>query len=184
MPNRINGQKFPDRLKVKKVVATASVDGATNSSTTFYKLSSVRVDNVFTASEILTVTAMTTKTGTNGTCSLQLYWNDTDDLNTPTSLGFFRSTSSNAVTFLFQRRLAISNITGGGNGTMTLNPAVNALNDMVPTLNGSGIDGHGATGRGLYYTPINWTTTGYIILGGQNSSSSDFLRSISLQISN
>ena len=179
MPNRINGRKFPDKLKVKKVVGTASTTGATNSSTSFYKLSSVRVDNIFTASEILNITGMVTKTGTSGTCSLQLYWNNTDDLVTPTSLGFYRTNYAPGVTFLFQRRLAISGVTGSGNGTMVLNPAVNALNDLMPSFNG-----HGATGRGLFYTSINWVTEGYIILAGQNSSANDFLRSISLQITN
>lgn len=185
MPNRINGQKFPDKLKIKKVVGTASATGATVSSLAWTKLSSVRVDNVFTASEVLTVTAMVTKTGTNGTCSIQLYWNNTDDLDTPTSLGFFRSSNIEGVTFLFQRRLALSDITGGGNGTMLLNPAVNALNDMMPSASG-----HGATGRGVLYSSINWTTPGYIVLAGQTAQIqavvgvADYLTSISLQISN
>lgn len=182
MPNRINGANFPTRLKVKKSVGTVSVSGTTGSSTTFYKLSSVRVDNIFTASEVLTVTGMVTKTGTSGTCSLQLYWNNTDDLNTPTSLGFYRSNNVNGVTFLFQRRIAIDGVTGSGNGSMILNPNTNALNDLMPSANG-----HGATGGGVWYSPINWTTTGYIILAGQNSSAGvnlDFLRSVSLQITN
>lgn len=179
MPNRINGQKFPDRLKTKKVIGTASPSGLTISSTSFTYLTSVRVDNIFTASDILTVTAMTTKSATNGTCSLQLYWNNTNDLTTPTSLGFYRSNDVNGKTFLFQRRIAISNVTGSGNGSMILKPTVNALNDLMPSING-----HGATGGGVEYTSIDWTTTGYIILAGQNSSSSDYLQTVSLQISN
>ena len=67
MPNKINGQSFPNRLKSKKWIGTASTAGATTSSATYVKLGSVRVDNFFTASEVLTVTSMVTKTGTNGT---------------------------------------------------------------------------------------------------------------------
>jgi hypothetical protein len=179
MPNRINGQKFPDRLKVKKWIGTASTTGATTSSPTYVKLGSVRVDNVFTASEVLTVTGMVTKTGTNGTCSLHLYWNETDDLTTPTSLGIYNSNNALGITFLFQRRLAISGVTGSGNGTIIMNNTINALNDLTPSANG-----HGATGRGFIYSPVNWSSQGYIILAGQTRQTTDYLNFISLQISN
>ena len=98
MPNKINGQSFPYRLKSKKWIGTASTTGATTSSSSFVKLGSVRVDNVFDLNEVLTVTSMVTKTGTNGTCSLHLYWNETDDLTTPTSLGFYRTNNVNGIT--------------------------------------------------------------------------------------
>ena len=179
MPNKINGQLFPYRLKSKKWIGTASTAGATTSSSTYVKLGSVRVDNVFTASEVLTVTSMVTKTGTNGTCSLHLYWNDTDDLTTPTSLGFYNTNSASGITFLFQRRLAISGVTGSGNGTIVMRNTTNALNDLTPSSNG-----HGATAGGFLYSPINWTTQGYIIIAGQTSTTADFLKFFSLQISN
>ena len=179
MPNRINGQSFPYRLKSKKWIGTASTAGATTSSSTYVKLGSVRVDNVFTASEVLTVTSMVTKTGTNGTCSLHLYWNDTDDLTTPTSLGFYNTNSASGITFLFQRRLAISGVTGSGNGTIVMRNTTNALNDLTPSSNG-----HGATAGGFLYSPINWTTQGYIIIAGQTRQPTDSLKFISLQISN
>ena len=179
MPNRINGQKFPDRLKSKKWIGTASTAGATTSSSSFVKLGSVRVDNVFIVNEVLTVTAMVTKTGINGTCSLHLYWNETDDLTTPTSLGFYRTNNVNGITFLFQRRLAIDNLTGSGNGTIVMRNTTNALNDLTPSSNG-----HGATAGGFLYSPINWSTEGYIIIAGQTRQPTDFLKFISLQISN
>jgi hypothetical protein len=179
MPNRINGQKFPDRLKTKKWIGTASTAGATTSSSTYVKLGSVRVDNVFTASEVLTVTSMVTKTGPNGTCSLHLYWNNTDDLLTPTSLGFYNTNSATGSTFLFQRRLAISGVTGSGNGTIVMRNTTNALNDLTPSSNG-----HGATAGGFIYSSINWVTEGYIIIAGQTRQPTDFLKFISLQISN
>jgi hypothetical protein len=179
MPNRINGQKFPDRLKTKKWIGTASTAGATTSSSTYVKLGSVRVDNVFTASEVLTVTSMVTKTGINGTCSLHLYYNNTDDLTTPTSLGFYRTNNVNGITFLFQRRLAISGVTGSGNGTIVMRNTTNAINDLMPSSNG-----HGATAGGFIYSPIDWTTEGYIIIAGQTGQPTDFLKFISLQISN
>jgi len=179
MPNKINGQSFPYRLKSKKWIGTASTAGATTSSATYVKLGSVRVDNVFTASEVLTVTAMVTKRGTTGTCSIHLYYNDTDDLTTPTSLGFYRTNSASGVTFLFQRRLAISGVTGSGNGTIIMRNTTNALNDLTPSSNG-----HGATSGGFLYSPINWTTQGYIIIAGQTSTTADFLKFFSLQISN
>ena len=179
MPNKINGQSFPYRLKSKKWIGTASTTGATTSSSSFVKLGSVRVDNVFVLNEVLTVTSMVTKTGTNGTCSLHLYWNETDDLTTPTSLGFYRTNSASGVTFLFQRRLAIDNLTGSGNGTIVMRNTTNALNDLMPSSNG-----HGATGGGFLYSPINWSTEGYIIIAGQTRQPTDFLKFISLQISN
>ena len=179
MPNRINGQLFPYRLKSKKWIGTASTTGATTSSSSFVKLGSVRVDNVFVLNEVLTVTSMVTKTGTNGTCSLHLYWNETDDLTTPTSLGFYRTSSASGVTFLFQRRLAIDNLTGSGNGTIVMRNTTNALNDLTPSSNG-----HGATAGGFLYSPINWSTEGYIIIAGQTKQPTDFLKFISLQISN
>ena len=179
MPNKINGQSFPFRLKSKKWIGTASTTGATTSSSSFVKLGSVRVDNVFVLNEVLTVTSMVTKTGTNGTCSLHLYWNETDDLTTPTSLGFYRTNSASGVTFLFQRRLAIDNLTGSGNGTIVMRNTTNALNDLMPSSNG-----HGATGGGFLYSPINWSTEGYIIIAGQTRQPTDFLKFISLQISN
>ena len=179
MPNKINGQSFPFRTKSKKWIGTASTTGATTSSSSFVKLGSVRVDNVFVLNEVLTVTSMVTKTGTNGTCSIHLYWNETDDLTTPTSLGFYRTNSASAVTFLFQRRLAIDNLTGSGNGTIVMRNTTNALNDLMPSSNG-----HGATGGGFLYSPINWSTEGYIIIAGQTRQPTDFLKFISLQISN
>jgi hypothetical protein len=179
MPNKINGQSFPFRLKSKKWIGTASTTGATTSSSSFVKLGSVRVDNVFVLDEVLTVTSMVTKTGTNGTCSLHLYWNETDDLTTPTSLGFYRTSSASGVTFLFQRRLAIDNLTGSGNGTIVMRNTTNALNDLTPSSNG-----HGATAGGFLYSPINWSTEGYIIIAGQTRQPTDFLKFISLQISN
>lgn len=179
MPNKINGQSFPFRTKSKKWIGTASTTGATTSSSSFVKLGSVRVDNVFVLNEVLTVTSMVTKTGTNGTCSLHLYWNETDDLTTPTSLGFYRTNSASGVTFLFQRRLAIDNLTGSGNGTIVMRNTTNALNDLMPSSNG-----HGATGGGFLYSPINWSTEGYIIIAGQTRQPTDFLKFISLQISN
>ena len=179
MPNRINGQLFPYRLKSKKWIGTASTTGATTSSSSFVKLGSVRVDNVFVLNEVLTVTSMVTKTGTNGTCSIHLYWNETDDLTTPTSLGFYRTSSASGVTFLFQRRLAIDNLTGSGNGTIVMRNTTNALNDLTPSSNG-----HGATAGGFLYSPINWSTEGYIIIAGQTKQPTDFLKFISLQISN
>ena len=179
MPNKINGQSFPFRTKSKKWIGTASTTGATTSSSSFVKLGSVRVDNVFVLNEVLTVTSMVTKTGTNGTCSLHLYWNETDDLTTPTSLGFYRTNSASGVTFLFQRRLAIDNLTGSGNGTIVMRNSINALNDLMPSSNG-----HGATAGGFLYSPINWSTEGYIIIAGQTRQPTDFLKFISLQISN
>jgi len=179
MPNRINGQLFPYRNKSKKWIGTASTTGATTSSSSFVKLGSVRVDNVFVLNEVLTVTSMVTKTGTNGTCSIHLYWNETDDLTTPTSLGFYRTSSASGVTFLFQRRLAIDNLTGSGNGTIVMRNTTNALNDLTPSSNG-----HGATAGGFLYSPINWSTEGYIIIAGQTKQPTDFLKFISLQISN
>ena len=179
MPNKINGQSFPFRLKSKKWIGTASTTGATTNSSAFVKLGSVRVDNVFVLNEVLTVTSMVTKTGTNGTCSIHLYWNETDDLTTPTSLGFYRTDSVSGITFLFQRRLAISGVTGSGNGTIVMRNTTNALNDLTPSSNG-----HGATAGGFLYSPINWSTEGYIIIAGQTRQATDSLKFISLQISN
>lgn len=230
MPNKINSNSFPKKSTGKKSVGTCSVHGVTESSTSFYYLSSVRVDNVgFTNSDILTVTAMTTKTGTNGTFSLQLYWNTVDSITGPDliPIGFYTQPPELRLydhAPLFQRRLAIGSITGTGVGTIVFgkirtvgpNNSLNvvgtysrqynsALNDMIPAANpfmlffgkpaffnllelggpGDGfINGYGAHLGGISYLPINWTTTSYIILAGQNSSSSDYLRSISLQISN
>jgi hypothetical protein len=75
--------------------------------------------------------------------------------------------------------LAISNVTGSGNGTIVMRNTTNDLNDLTPSSNG-----HGATAGGFLYSPINWTTEGYIIIAGQTRQPTDFLKFISLQISN
>lgn len=175
---RINGANLPYKFSEKRWIGTASTTFTSSNSVAITKLASVFVTaSYFKINDILTVTSAITKTGVNGTCSFYLYINDTDSLTTPTLLGRYSSFVTNGINFLFQRRLAIDNPTGAGNGTIIMNSSTPAINDLA--VSGTG---HGATGGGFQYVPINWGTASYIIVAGAVRSTSDSIKAISLQI--
>ncbi len=176
---KMNSVDLPIKANAKKVIGTSSISGPA-AGTALTLLMSIPIPaNTFVADEVLTVTAMVTKTQTTATASVFLYYNDTNNLTTPTLLGFFRATSGAAVTFPFQRRLAIDNASGAGFGTIIMQPTINAVNDMAPSPRG-----YGATAGGFLYSAINWTTAGFIVLAGAVANTNNTMRAVSLQISN
>ena len=167
-----NRDTYPFKDRYRDAQST-NLGSASNSLTTV-KLGSVAVAaNTFVAGDILTVAARVDKYGAVATWNLFLYWNDTDDLTTPITIGTFTLASALTLQYVMLRRISIAVAAGTGNGSIIWPPGTSGLNDYtsstttVPTS-----------------AAFNWTTNGYIIIAGDVDSSSDYIQARWLKVSN
>jgi hypothetical protein len=147
--------------------------GSPTSSLSEVKLGSVAVTaNTFVAGDILTIETSANKFGTNGTWNLKLYWNDTDDLVTPITIGTVTLLSTPTLQYLMMRRVSIAVAAGSGNGSIVWPPAVSSINDLTGSVTAPAS------------IAINWTTAGYIILAGDVDNAADQIQARWIKVSN
>jgi hypothetical protein len=140
--------------------------GAATNSLSIVKLGSVAVAaNTFTAGDILTVAASVNKFGSNGLWNLYLYWNETDDLTTPITIGSFTGITSALLQCVVTRRISVTASDGTGSGSIVFPPGVNAVSDYTT--------GSTTAPSGLV---LNWTSSSYIIIAGDVDNASDFIQ--------
>lgn len=150
---KFNGFDFYDK---KQVVLTSGMPSAYVNSASNTKITSVFVPaNTFTAGDILNIEWVVRLTGlTSGNFNSNLYWNETDDLTTPTQLTT-RSVANTTIRYQQNRRLSIAVANGTGNGSI-----------MYGVGNGLDSDFAAATFAISSGLALNWTTDSYIILAG------------------
>jgi len=117
---KFNGFDFYDK---KQVVLTNGVPSAYVNAASNQKITSVYVPaNTFVAGDILHIEWIVRLTGlTSGNFSSNLYWNETDDLTTPTQLTS-RSVANSNIGYKQNRRLSIvilAGFCGTGTGVRT-----------------------------------------------------------------
>ena len=151
--SKFNGYDF---YNDKQVVLTNGIPSAYVNASSTTKITSVYVPaNTFTAGDILSIEWVTRLTGTTGSGNFNsyLYWNETDDLTTPTQLTI-RGLANSNIRYQQNRRLSIAVANGTGNGSKIYGVA-NALDsDFV------------AATFVLSTVALNWTVDSYIILAG------------------
>jgi len=152
---KFNGFDFYDK---KQVVLTSGIPSAYVNAASNTKITSVFVPaNTFAAGDILSIEWVIRLTGaTSGNTTLFLYWNETDDLTTPTQLQT-RNTSNATVSKRnsLNRRLSIAVANGTGNGSIMYGVA-GAQDTDFPAVTF-------AISSGLV---LNWTIDSYIVLSG------------------
>jgi hypothetical protein len=151
--SKFNGFDFYNN---KQVVSTNGTPSNYVNAASTTKITSVYVPaNTFAAGDILHIEWVVQLTGlTSGNSSLTLYWNETDDLTTPTQL-LTRTTPNTTIRNSLNRRLSIDVANGTGNGSIMYGVA-GASDSDFPTLTT-------AISSGLV---LNWTADSYIILAG------------------
>lgn len=150
---KFNGFDFYDK---KQVVLTSGVPSAYVNASSNQKITSVYVPaNTFTAGDILSIEWVIRLTGaTSGNTSLTLFWNETDDLTTPTQL-LTRGTVNTSIRNSLNRRLSIAVANGTGNGSI-----------MYGVGGASDSDFPAATFAISSGLVLNWTADSYIVLAG------------------
>lgn len=151
--SKFNGFDFYDK---KQVVSTNGIPSAYVNAASNQKITSVYVPaNTFAAGDILQIEWVVRLTGlTSGNFSSNLYWNETDDLTTPTQLTT-RSLANTNIRYQQNRRLSIAVANGTGNGSIMYGVG-NALDSDFAAATF-------AISSGL---ALNWTIDSYIILAG------------------
>ena len=151
--SKFNGFNFYNN---KQVVSTSGTPSNYVNAASTTKITSVYVPaNTFAAGDILHIEWVVQLTGlTSGNSSLTLYWNETDDLTTPTQL-LTRTTSNTSIRNSLNRRLSIDVANGTGNGSIMYGVA-GASDSDFPAVTF-------AISSGLV---LNWTADSYIILAG------------------
>lgn len=170
---KFNGQVFYLDQQVSLTNTTAS---SFSYSTSIVKLSSVLIPaNTFAQGDILTLESCVSTSGGSGSDSWSqyFYWNETDDLTTPTQLGFLQTTPGNYGVFGLTRRISIRSSNGSGNGSTTASTTLNRTNDLSVMLN--------EVSRNLV---LDWTIDSYIITAGSVSAGTVGIRSEYLKITN
>jgi hypothetical protein len=150
---KFNGFDFYDK---KQVVLTSGIPSAYVNAASNQKITSVYVPaNTFSAGDILSIEWIVRLTGlTSGNFSSNLYWNETDDLTTPTQLTS-RSVANSNIGYKQNRRLSIAVANGTGNGSITYGVGTGLDSDFAAATF--------AISSGL---ALNWTIDSYIILAG------------------
>lgn len=151
--SKINGHEF---FKNKQVVLTSGMPSSVVNASSTTKITSVYVPaNTFGAGDVLHIEWVVKLTGlTEGNFSSNLYWNETDDLTTPTQLTT-RSVANSNLGYKQNRRLSIAVTNGTGNGSIMY--GVGGALDSDFALAGFAIS------SGL---ALNWTIDSYLILAG------------------
>jgi hypothetical protein len=150
--SKFNGFDFYDK---KQVVLTSGMPSAYVNASSTTKITSVYVPaNTFAAGDILHIEWLCRLTGlTSGNFSSNLYWNETDDLTTPTTL-LTRSVVNTSIFYGQNRRLSVIVADGTGNGSKIYGAANPLDSDFV------------AATFVLSTVSLNWTVDSYIILAG------------------
>lgn len=150
---KFNGFDFYDK---KQVVLTSGIPSAYVNAASNTKITSVFVPaNTFAAGDILSIEWVIRLTGlTSGNFSSNLYWNETDDLTTPTQLTT-RSVANSTIRYQQNRRLSIAVANGTGNGSIMYGVGSAFDSDFAAATF--------AISSGLV---LNWTTDSYILLAG------------------
>jgi hypothetical protein len=150
--SKFNGFDFYDK---KQVVLTSGMPSAYVNASSTIKITSVYVPaNTFTAGDILHIEWSCRLTGlTSGNFSSNLYWNETDDLTTPTTL-LTRSVVNTSIFYGQNRRLSVIVADGTGNGSKIYGTGTGLDSDFV------------AATFVLSTVALNWTVDSYIILAG------------------
>ena len=150
--SKINGFNFYNN---KQVVLTNGTPSSVVNAASTTKITSVYVPaNTFTAGDILHIewqyrlTGSTTSTGTTN-----LYWNETDDLVTPTQLTT-RTINNTNIFYGQNRRLSVVVANGTGNGSKIYGVANQLDSDFA------------AATFVLSTVALNWTVDSYIIFAG------------------
>ncbi len=149
---KFNGFDFYNN---KQVVLTNGTPSAYVNASSTTKITSIYVPaNTFTAGDILHIEWLCRLTGsTSGNFSSNLYWNETDDLTTPTTL-LTRSVVNTSIFYGQNRRLSVIVADGTGNGSKIYGTGTGFDSDFV------------AATFVLSTVALNWTVDSYIILAG------------------
>jgi hypothetical protein len=152
--SKFNGFDFYDK---KQVVLTSGIPSAYVNASSNQKITSVYVPaNTFSAGDILSIEWIVRITGVTGSVNFNsnLYWNETDDLTTPTQLTTRGVTDTN-IGYKQNRRLSIAVANGTGNGSIIYGVGSQLDSDFAAATF--------AISSGL---ALNWTADSYIILAG------------------
>jgi hypothetical protein len=168
--SKFNGYEF---YRNKQISICSSTPSSYVNSVSSQKITSVFIPaNTFVAGDILHIEYRLRLTGLTGGNLIQyLYWNETNDLTTPTQL-MTRTYSNANVNAVHNRRISIAVANGTGNGSI-LYGVGNALDSdfAIATF---------AISTGV---ALNWTVDSYIIIAGYSGTGTG-IRSQFLKVTN
>lgn len=150
--SKINGFNFYNN---KQVVLTNGTPSSVVNAASTTKITSVYIPaNTFTDGDILHIEWRYRLTGsTSSTGTTNLYWNETDDLATPTQLTT-RTINNTNIFYGQNRRLSVVVANGTGNGSKIYGVANQLDSDFA------------AATFVLSTVALNWTVDSYIIFAG------------------